>query len=71
MAKTNRNSALTGVERARLIRHHLEEASTHLGMVKQLLPNRGGSTQAVLDKFDQVGRFHKQIYVHYGGHPDA
>lgn len=71
MAKRSDNIEITGDERARLICHHLEEASVHLGMVKQLLPNLGGSTQAVLDKFEQVGRFHKQIYVHYGGHPDA
>lgn len=54
-----------------LIRHHLEEASTHLGMVKQLIPNRGGSSQALITKLETIGRFIKQLYVHYGGDPRA
>lgn len=57
-------------ERNRLIQHHLEEASTHLGMVKQLLPETRAGAHT-LEHLTKVGRYLKQVYVRHGGHPDA
>jgi hypothetical protein len=58
------------IERKRLIRHHLEEASTHLGMVKQLILE-GGPSPAYISRLTKVGKFLKQLYTLYGGDPRA
>lgn len=52
------------IDNESLIRHHLEEASTHLGMVKQLDPNMEAS-------ITKIGKLLKLFYVRHGGHPDA
>jgi hypothetical protein len=42
------------------IRHHLEEASTHLAMVKQLTPYNH-------KHLDRIGLFLKKLYIRHGG----
>lgn len=56
-----------------LIRHHLEEASTHLGMVRKLIND--SQPLEVREGFNvqlsKIGKYLKRQYVRYGGHPDA
>jgi hypothetical protein len=55
-----------------LIRHHVEEAATHLGMIKQLseaLPVQVREGRNI--QLAKIGRYLKKLYVHHGGHPDA
>jgi hypothetical protein len=61
-----------------LIRHHLEEAVTHLGMVKQLINSDVTSTVGTdgnsIDEIEflhRAGKNLKRMYVRHGGHPDA
>lgn len=53
-----------------LIRHHIEEAIVHLGMVKQNLPETSAGARTV-DHITKIGKYLKAVYVRYGGHPDA
>lgn len=65
MPKRTPESRNDDVESRRtLIRHHLEEASSHLGMVKQLAPETN-------DSITKIGKLIKVFYTRYGGHPDA
>jgi hypothetical protein len=43
-----------------LIQHHLEEASTHIGMVRQLAPKH--STD-----LGKIGAYLNKLYVKHGG----
>jgi hypothetical protein len=48
------------------IRHHLEEASTHLGAVKELIDHEVEPI-AHIDGLSTVGKFLKRLYVRHGG----
>lgn len=77
-ANDNSKKAIREVEQHHdLIRHHLEEATTHLGMVKQLVKEDQDPKLAVevqearLVKLSTIGKYLKKLYILHGGHPDA
>lgn len=69
--RSDKSVAADEIERHRLIRHHLEEAAVHLGMVKSILYMENPLPQSRLKGFEKVGTFLRQTYFKYGGHPDA
>lgn len=58
-----------------LIRHHLEEAATHLGAVRQYIashPKHSPTAKATLHTaLGEAGKRIKKLYTLHGGHPDA
>lgn len=53
------------------IRHHLEEASTHIAAVKQLInksyPEDSGEATAIVSNLTRIGLFLKKLYIRHGG----